>query len=542
MNGPFSAALVQRTESGWRASLAMLAVQWPLWLAVAIPTIVWMLQRDIGLSLIDEGFVWYGAQRVLAGEVPLRDFQAYDIGRYYWYAGWMAVMDSTGILPVRAGSTVLAAITTAIAVALVRGAGRQGAVATVLAAVTFALWLVPYFKVADSFAAVLLLAGMARLLKAPGARSSFAYGLCLGVAATVGINHALYGVAAGMLAFACLWWNERRIPRLRTALAVALGTTVGYLPVLAFVLFEPGFATAFVDSVRLLLETGTTNLELAMPDLRSPWRATSGWTFLVGLQAALMGIAFIAIPLFLLASGWQVWRLRTFPSRAAHPAFVAALLLSIPYAHYAYSRWDVYHLAISALPLMLAVWTFPGPRPVLLRTVVLALVTLATLLVAGPNHAFFQTVRSTPLQPVVVAGETLRVPERTAAELRLLDETVRAHAAAPRSLYVVPYWPGAYAVTGRRSPTWEIYLIFPFSERRQRLEIGRLVAADVGLALVSRSSMDGRADLGLEQTHPLIARYLRQCLVLQRDYASPVSGVDVLVGRRPGCTTASSAP
>src|SRR3954471_5302139 len=59
-----------------------------------------LLDGNVGFNLADEGFLWYGTEALLRGEVPMRDFEAYDPGRYVWTAAWSFIVGH-GIVPLR---------------------------------------------------------------------------------------------------------------------------------------------------------------------------------------------------------------------------------------------------------------------------------------------------------------------------------------------------------------------------------------------------------------------------------------------------------
>lgn len=63
--------------------------------------LAFILQSNIGLNLGDEGYLWYGAQRVYNSEIPILDFMSYDPGRYYWSSIMMYLLSDTGIIALR---------------------------------------------------------------------------------------------------------------------------------------------------------------------------------------------------------------------------------------------------------------------------------------------------------------------------------------------------------------------------------------------------------------------------------------------------------
>jgi hypothetical protein len=520
------------SASGWSAPpaagsparLRRVAAWWPVALAALLPLAAFLAQGRLGLNLWDEGFLWYGAQRVLHGEVPLRDFQSYDIARYYWSGGWMAALGSDGVVALRFGNAVLAAITCALAARLLRGGAPEPAAFTGLAVVALSLFLVQRAEgISDAFAAVVLIAALAHALARPAARRRWLLaGVALGLCATIGINHGLYGTLGLALAAVHLWRRGLRRELLHGIGPAVAGAVIGYAPVLLMFLAVDGFAVAFVDSIRILFEWGTTNLDLP----------------LVPESPELAALFFVAAAFWLV--GMSVLAIAPRSALAAQPVFAAAVLMGIPYAHYAVSRNDLEHVAVSALPIVLAACTMPW-RPVpVVRTLVLAAFVVLTASLVLPRQPGRWAWQGWPLESTTIRGETVRLKPWEAAEVRLVRE-MASRAPAGRSFYAAPYWPGAYAVQGVRAPTWEIYALFPSTRERQARERERLQAADIAFALVSDARVDDRADLGLAQTHAGIVDWLDRCMrpVPPPFEAPPIRGVRVLVDDGQPCRSAT---
>ena len=241
----------------------------PALLAFGLGGLSFWWQGDVGISLRDEGYLWYGVLGVLEGELPLRDFQAYDPGRYVWCALWSPLVGS-GLLGVRAATAVFGALGLFLGLLAARRVVRTplGLAATAL---LLHVWMFPRHKLYESALTMAAAWVAVRLVERPTPRRHAEAGLFVGLAACFGRNHGLYaGLALGALAlFVALRRGVNERPSLaRNGACLALGTLAGYAPMLVLFAAAPGFAKGYVDAALLILEQGA-NLPAPYP---WPWR------------------------------------------------------------------------------------------------------------------------------------------------------------------------------------------------------------------------------------------------------------------------------
>lgn len=490
----------------YRQSMQALAV------AALVVLVLFAWEGHKGLNLWDEGFLWYGSQRVMLGEVPIRDFMAYDPGRYYWSAALMGLLGDNGIISQRIASAVFQVLGLFTGLILIaRSADLKGKEKTyylVLSAVVLAAWMVPRYRMFDVSLSIFLVAILAFLVENPSAIRYFFAGVGVGLVAVFGRNHGVYGAVASLGIVAWLNFGRAAGPGfLRGLFLWGAGVTVGFAPILLMALAVPGFAVAFWESIRFLFEQKATNIALPVPwpwtvdfSTSSPGRAARG---------VLVGLLFIGIVAFGVLS--VLWAIRCRRRDASvPPAFAAAAFLALPYAHYSYSRADVSHLALGIFPLLVGSLVLLLPNGTRTRTKwTLALVLCAvSIWVIRGHHPGWQCRTDRRCESVEISGSELRVDPGTAADVAVLRRLAERYAPNGQSLLVTPFWPGAYALLERESPMWEIYALFPRPESFEREEIERIEAAGPEFALILDIPLDGRDDLRFRNTHPVTYRYI----------------------------------
>lgn len=485
---------------------------------VVFASFLW--QGHKGFSLWDEGFLWYGAQRVMLGEVPVRDFMSYDPGRYYWSAALMSLWGDNGIVALRGAVAVFQVIGLFIALLLIARSVRTANFPYLfLSAITLVVWMYPRHKLFDISLSILLIGVLAFLVQRPTSRRYFLAGLYVGLIAVFGRNHGMYGVLGSLGVM--VWLTIKRVDEpgfIKGATLWAIGVMAGFAPILLMILLVPGFASAFWKSLLFFLEIKATNLTLPVP---WPWRvAFDSVSVGKAIRGVLVGLFFIAMIVFgILAIAWVTWQ--KFHKRDVSSTLVAAAFLALPYAHYAYSRADVSHLAKSIFPLLVGCLVLLATQPARIKWPLALMLCGAGLWVMMHFHPGWQCRASKQCVNIEISGSELSIDAGTASEIALLRKLAAQYAPNGQSFIAAPFWPGAYPLLERKAPMRDIYALFPRSEDYQQLEIERIKAANPGFILIFDFPLDGREELRFRNTHALVHQYISDNFELLPDSPDP---------------------
>ena len=464
-----------------------------------------------GFNLWDGGFLWYGVQRTMLGEVPIRDFMAYDPGRYYWSAWMMEFLGNNGIMALRGTVSIFQALGLFTGLALISQSKKHGdkyhLFFMVVSAIILIVWMFPPWKIFDISLSIFMISALAFLVRNPSANRLFFTGLCLGAIAVFGRNHGIYGLMGSLGVLVWLGINQAKEgPGLiKGAILWGAGVAVGFAPILLMVFLVPDFFSAFWDSIRFLFEMKNTNIPLPIP---WPWQVD--WMsapFNIAGRQAIVGFFFIGLILFgLISLAWIFWR-RIY-HKPVSPVLAAAAFMALPYAHHAYSRADVNHLAQSIFPMLIGLLAVLVSHSGKIRWPFTLLLAGASFWVMLPVHPGWQSYMSKKWESIEISGNTLEVSPNTAGDIRLIRELVNIYAPNGENILVVPFWPGVYPLVEKQSPMWENYALFPRSNKFEKEEIKRIIAAKPAFVLILDYLLDGREELLFKNTHPLIYQYI----------------------------------
>jgi len=500
---------------------------------VGLSAAVYLLVGRYDLGLMDEGYLWYGTLRTAEGLVPIRDFQAYDPGRYWWCAAWSAVCGE-GILGLRLSVSIFQALGLYCGLLVVRRVVRNPWWLVPLG-ILLAAWMFPRHKMFESALAMIAVYAAVRLHERPTPGVHFACGIFAGLAAVMGRNHGIYVVLGLSVLVLYEHWKLREGSLVRKLGAGALGIVVGYAPILAMLAFVPGFAPAFVDSVLVHLREGA-NLPIPYP---WPWRIEYGGEGLTGLVGAVSeAIAFLLPALVYPIGAAVVLRLRGERLERNGP-LVASVVLGVFYSHHAAVRSAPDHIAQCIHPAILALLALPAAfgagRAKLLRATTWTLFAAASFFVIlESNRALARFRLGRPAVAFVeyeVGEDTVLLHPDKAVYVAGVERAVSSNVPADEPMFIAPMRPTFYPLLGKVSPTRDIYFFWPDAERQVQEEIlSDLREKDVRWALIIDAALDDREDLTLRRSHPLVWEFLRRNF--QRVPTTEMPQTHVLLRRR----------
>ena len=506
-------------------------------LSLTLVTLSFWLQGNVSRDKADEGFLWYGTIQTASGEVPSRDFQSYDPGRYYWGAAWFKILGDEGLLSLRISCAMFQALGITFALLALRRA-VQSWWGLALTGIVFVLWLPLYHRVFEYSFSMATLYFCVLLMEKPSVGRHFIGGLFVGLAAFFGRNLGLYSFVSFLLliGFIRLRTNREQFPK--RELAWFGGILVGSSPLLLMLVLVPGFAESLIGSIADLVTRRSTNLPLPIP-----------WPWLQSRYSFSTSVLFLIFPLFVFGT---LTYLLLVDGRAlkGKELLTASAFVSLPFMHYAFSRADLEHLSGCIPPLLIGLMSLPQLFPFQCRKL-LTLVWLPVISIASSwgaaKHSPYYIVRAAGPMYVQksIDQHVFWVRQDIARSIDAVTYISNNFVAPNEGILFAPYGTFYYGIVKRKSPLRDVYFLWNQTEARQQEMLSDLRKKNVNWIVLGDNdpsmALDGKEELRFKTTHPLLWKHIMEEFDIV-EFNGGLSHDEKLMHRKPVRSEYEAAP
>lgn len=464
---------------------------------------VFIWEGHLGINLSDEAFLWYGSAAVDHGQVPIRDFYAYDPGRYYFTALVMQLVGNDGIIASRIAEALVQGLGLFLALFLLarmmKFNKKINFIYILFATVTLLLWMIPLYKSFDVTASITLITILTHLIENNTLTAVFWTGVGVGIIAILGRNHGLYGAFAGTSVIVYLSLTKHQYSIIAALKYGLIGVLIGYIPMILMLVFIPGFKYAFFKGIFDLILSKSTNLYLP---IMWPWLAST-------VQGFICGIFFIAILLFAICSLGMI--LIKSKNKYISSTLTACAFLTLPYAQYIFSRADVIHLAMGIFPFLIGMYAylyqaFSKSNSILLFSIITLFV--LSIIVVLPLHSGAKSYNDKRWEYIEISGSQLKVDPDALNKIEMFKRLINQYASNGQPFLVAPFNFAMYSIFERSSPMWDFYSLFPRSFNDQTDDIARIRKANPNFVVIYDEVLDGVEERQFHNTHPFIFKYI----------------------------------
>lgn len=456
------------------------------------------------LNLADEGYLWFGVMQVLNGKVPIRDFRAYDPGRYYWLA-LLASLFGRKLLVIRLGLLFSQLIALGVALVIVYSVSEK-MISVIFAGFILAFWMFPRHKQIDIMFSMTTPFFAVLLAVEPGTSIFILSGCYLSICFLFGLNHGLYASASLFLVMSCLLLGQKiNLMEFLFWEAVILGLAA--FPVLLMFFFISGyFGDYWEQKISRILKRGTANLPLPIPFLwkKAPFKQKnieSGEQWLIKSLFTFLPVLYISVIIFVL--------LLTSSITPQHYSWLALSFCGLCYLHHAYSRADLSHLAQSIAPFILLVtiiasefsyWWIAG----------LVFAVLSMRYIYWNNQIWIRAAfKRYQVKEFDIGEVVLKLPIKQAAYIERVRTLVDTYSEKGDSVVLLPKILTLYPMMQRKAAVYDIFCVYTASQLEQARMIKEIKSSKSVFVLIHNVAMDQRAELCFERTHPAVWAYLK---------------------------------